>query len=102
MIVVWSKRAHRKRLDTYDYIYQTFGKKAAADFEQQLRWFTDNVVNNPGMGRPEPLLKESSIPFQSYVINELNTIVYYITGSFILIADLWDSRRLPANKTKGL
>lgn len=102
MIVVWSKRAQAERLKTFDYIECTFGHSAALRFDGRVRQFMAMVADNPGIGRPEPLLSGCEVTFQSFVLNELNTIVYYISGDMVIITDLWNSRRLPENKIKDL
>ena len=60
------------------------------------------VLENPQIGKVEPLLEGMRKEYRSYVISELTKCIYYIENDFIVIVDWWDTRRGIKTLTQGL
>lgn len=102
MQVIWSERAFERRRAVEDYILFSFGYKAYEEFVGKVDEWKSRVVENPGIGREEPLLKGMRKKYRSYLIGKLSKCIYYEEGDFIIVADWWDTRRKISNLKRGL
>ena len=102
MQIIWSDRAFTRRQATEDYILYSFGYAAYANFVESVEEWKNLVVENPGIGKEEPILKGMRKKYQSYVIHKLSKCIYYVEDGFVVVVDWWDTRRGIQNLTEGL
>lgn len=99
---VWSKKGWQQYLDTLQFIYEEFGRKAAltfkSDFDQWRAW----IVENPTISPVEPLLISKNKEYRSRVISKRSKLVYYVEGDSVRFVAVWDMRRNPDALVKGL
>ena len=70
---------------------------------QEVRQTRRLIESSPNIGPVEPLLADRAVMYRSYVMNQLDKIVYRIDGDIIYIVAFWDVRRDPgtlANEVK--
>ena len=102
MRIIWSDRAYVRRQAIEDYILFSFGFAAHADYVEAIEEWKKTVLENPQIGKVEPLLEGMRKEYRSYVISELTKCIYYIENDFIVIVDWWDTRRCIKTLTQGL
>ena len=102
MRIIWSDRAFVRRQAIEDYILFSFGFAAHTEYVEAIEEWKKIVLNNPQIGKVEPLLEGMSKEYRSYVISTLTKCIYYIENDFIVIVDWWDTRRGIKTLTQGL
>lgn len=100
MKVIWIPFAQNEVRKTARYINKEFGKERRDQFINEVRNVSRLLSENPKLGKPEPLLADYTKMYRSYVMNNLNKIIYWIAENQIEIVDLWDVRRDPTSLTK--
>ena len=100
MKVIWIPNAQNEVRKTAQYINKEFGKDSRGQFINEVRNVSRLLGENPNLGKPEPLLTDYTKMYRSYVMNNLNKIIYWIAENRIEIVDLWDVRRDPATLTE--
>lgn len=97
MKVIWTTKAKKQVQKTAGYIRREFGSTTVSEFKQTIRETDRLLVGNPYMGRVEPFLEELPQMYRSYVITQVNKIVYRIDDDKIVIVAFWDMRREPSS-----
>lgn len=61
-----------------------------------------HLAEMPEIVRPEPLLAHRSKHYRSLIVSKHHKAIYYIDNDKqkIVIADIWDMRRLPSSMAK--
>lgn len=95
MNIVWSARANKEWKSVALYIYTEFGKKAAANYLEQTKYWERKLMSFPECGAPEPLLADKKIMYRSLIISKHSKMIYYIKDDIVRISDIWDMRRNP-------
>lgn len=54
----------------------------------------------PGIGFPEPLLKDYYIPYKATIVGRYHKIIYYVKGDTLRIVAFWDMRMHPKKLQK--
>ncbi len=102
MHIIWSNRAYVRRQAIEDYILFSFGFAAHAEYVAAIEDWKKIVLENPQIGKVEPILEGMRKEYRSYVISELTKCIYYIEDDFIIVVDWWDTRRGIKTLTQGL
>ena len=102
MHIIWSDRAYVRRQAIEDYILFSFGFAAHAEYVATIEDWKKIVLENPQIGKVEPILEGMRKEYRSYVISELTKCIYYIEDDFIIVVDWWDTRRGIKTLTQGL
>ena len=102
MRIIWSDRAYVRRQAIEDYILFSFGFAAHTEYVEAVEEWKKIVLENPQIGKVEPLLEGMRKEYRSYVISELTKCIYYIENDFIIIVDWLDTRRGIKTLTQGL
>jgi plasmid stabilization system protein ParE len=95
MKTIISDLAKQQIREIAKYIRKEFGKKRRDEFMLEVRKTRHLIENNPTNGPIEPLLADSQKMYRSYVMNNLNKMVYIINDDSIAIVAFWDVRREP-------
>lgn len=97
-----STRFQKEFKAVVDYIYEEFGKQSALEFaenaQRKLLW----VIDNPTIGRIEPLLQNHQTELRSIIIGKHNKAIYYIEGDTLFVTDLWDMRMEPTSLARRI
>lgn len=93
MRIIWSDRAFIRRQAIEDYILFSFGFAAHAEYIEAVEDWKKLVLDNPNIGKIEPLLVNMRKEYRSYVIAKLTKCIYYVENDFIVVVDWWDTRR---------
>lgn len=102
MHIIWSDRAYVRRQAIEDYILFSFGFAAQAKYVEAIEDWKKIVLENPQIGKVEPILEGMRKEYRSYVISELTKCIYYVEDDFIIVVDWWDTRRGIKTLTQGL
>ena len=102
MRIIWSDRAFVRRQAIEDYILFSFGFAAHAEYIEAVEDWKKLVLDNPSIGKIEPLLVNMRKEYRSYVIAKLTKCIYYVENDFIVVVDWWDTRRGIKTLTQGL
>ena len=102
MRIIWSDRAYVRRQAIEDYILLSFGFAAHADYVEAVEDWKKIVLDNPQIGKVEPILEGMRKEYRSYVISKLTKCIYYVENDFIVVVDWWDTRRGIKTLTQGL
>lgn len=95
MKVIWLPLAKKQLRQTALYIFKEFGKKRKDEFLQEVKDANRLIGSNPYMGKPETLLDDYPELYRSYLVNNLNKIVYCEINGQIEVSAFWDVRREP-------
>jgi plasmid stabilization system protein ParE len=93
MRIIWSDRAFIRRQAIEDYILFSFGFAAHFEYVEAIEDWKKLVLDNPNIGKIEPLLVNMRKEYRSYVIAKLTKCIYYVENDFIVVVDWWDTRR---------
>ena len=96
MKVIWLPLAKKQLRQTALYIFKEFGKKRKDEFLQEVKDANRLIGSNPYMGKPETLLDDYPELYRSYLVNNLNKIVYSEISDHIEVSAFWDVRRDPS------
>lgn len=102
MRIIWSDRAFVRRQAIEDYILFSFGFVAHTEYVEAVEDWKKLVLDNPNIGKVEPLLANMRKEYRSYVISKLTKCIYYVENDFIVVVDWWDTRRGIKTLTQGL
>ena len=80
----------------------SFGFAAHAEYVEAIEDWKKLVLDNPQIGKEEPILEGMRKAYRSYVISELTKCIYYVENDFIIVVDWWDTRRGIKTLTQGL
>ena len=96
MRVVWSDEAWK----LLDNILQECENR----FLGRVKRCNQSLVDNPYMGKLEPLLEYLPLSLRTFVLHPYYKIVYYVNEfeDCIYVITLWDSRRDPEEYVKEL
>ena len=95
MKVIWSANARKQLNDIAYYIQEEFSRTKKLKFLREVKDNEKLIRTHPFIGKIEPLLINRSISYRSFVINNLNKIVYYVEEQRIVIVAFWDARQEP-------
>lgn len=95
MKIIWSKPAEKALRLAADYILEEYGQRARNTFLCEVDATVRLLPQNPDMGSREPLLADRTEVYRSIAVGRLNKVVYRVTGRYIIVAALWDTRREP-------
>lgn len=93
MHIIWSERAFIRRQVIEDYILCQFGYATHAKFLSQIEECKSALLQNPRIGKIEPILEGMKKEYRSIVIGHLSKCIYYIEDDTIVFVDWWDTRR---------
>ena len=93
MKVIWLPLAKTQLRQTALYIFKEFGKKRKDQFLKEIKDDNRLIGGNPYMGKQEPLLADYPELYRSYLVNNLNKIVYCEINNQIEVSAFWDVRR---------
>lgn len=104
MQVEWKKQVQREIRAVVLYGVDHFGERAAVQFYQKVKIWTERLVNHPELGSPEPLLAGRKHLYRSLIVHEHHKLIYYVDErrQIIYISDLWDMHREPSRLSKRL
>lgn len=102
MRIIWSDRAFVRRQAIEDYILYSFGYAAHAEYVEAIEDWKKIVLENPQVGKIEPLLEGMRKEYRSYVISKLTKCIYYVENDFIVVVDWWDTRRAINTLTQNM
>ncbi len=102
MRIIWSDRAFVRRQAIEDYILYSFGYAAHAEYVEAIEDWKKIVLENPQVGKIEPLLEGMRKEYRSYVISKLTKCIYYVENDFIVVVDWWDTRRAIKTLTQNM
>lgn len=102
MIIIFKPTAKRELERILEYGINEFGETAAMNFFNGMKEKVMRLATMPEYGRPEPLLAHRNKPYRSLIVSKHHKAIYYIDAENqqIVIADIWDMRRLPASMAK--
>lgn len=95
MIVRWYPNAKADMRQIARYIQVRFGAKYCKEFLREVVRTEKLLVSSPNMGKVEPLLKNTTVTYRSFVVAQKSKIVYRIDGGIIIVVAFWDCRRDP-------
>lgn len=95
MKIIWLPLAKTQLKQTALYIFKEFGKKRKDKFLNEIKDANRLIGSNPYIGKPEPLLADYPELFRSYLVSNLNKIVYCNINNHIEVSAFWDVRRDP-------
>ncbi|MBR4265328.1 MAG: type II toxin-antitoxin system RelE/ParE family toxin [Bacteroidales bacterium] len=95
MKVIWSVNAQKQLNDIAYYIQEEFSRNRKLKFLREVKDNEKLISTHPFVGKIEPLLIDRSISYRSFVINNVNKIVYYVEDKRIVIVAFWDARQEP-------
>ena len=95
MKVIWLPLAKTQLRQTALHLFNEFGKKRKDQFLNEIKDANRFIGSNPYMGKPEPLLADYPELYRSYLVNNLNKIVYCEINNQIEVSAFWDVRRDP-------
>jgi len=93
MKVIWLPLAKTQLRQTALYIFKEFGKKRKDQFLKEIKDANSLIGGNPYMGKQEPPLADYPELYRSYLVNNLNKIVYCEINNQIEVSAFWDVRR---------
>ena len=104
MRVVWSDEAWKLLDNILQECENRFGKKNVEKFLGRVKRCNQSLVDNPYMGKLEPLLEYLPLSLRTFVLHPYYKIVYYVNEfeDCIYVITLWDSRRDPEEYVKEL
>lgn len=102
MKYILSSRFQIEFKEVVDYPILEFGKNSALKFSQQVQTKLKWVIENPEIGRIEPLLATRQTPIRSIIVSRYNKAIYYVSGDILYVTDLWDMRRDPQSLQKRI
>lgn len=95
MKVKWMPQAVGALYRIAEYISVRYGQARCDSFLNEAYDAGRMLEQNPEMGKAEPLLCGRKTLYRSFVVNDINKIVYRIMDEQIEIVDFWDVRREP-------
>ena len=102
MHIIWSDRAFVRRQAIEDYILFSFGYVAHAEYVEKVEEWKRLVLENPRIGKVEPVLSGMRKEYRNSVISKLTKCIYYIEDDLIVVVDWWDTRRGIKTLSQGL
>ena len=104
MTIVFKSTAKRELERILEYGINEFGETAAMNFFNGMKEKVMHLATMPEFGRPERLLAHRTIPYRSLIISKHHKAIYYVDEDKqqIVIADIWDMRRLPTSMAKRI
>ena len=94
MRVVWNNLAEQQ-LDPIAFVSAVWGKTIGHRLLRESRHISRLLARHPHLGHAEPLLADRPKGYRSIFVPPYNKLVYYIEGSEVRIAAVWDTRRDP-------
>ena len=81
-----------------------FSKSVKIDLAKRMKRCNQSLVDNPYMGKLEPLIEYLPLSLRTFVLHPYYKIVYYVNEfeDCIYVITLWDSRRDPEEYVKEL
>lgn len=95
MRVVWTEQAVSAVQQTSNYILANFGVRGLTKFLEAIQSWTDTLQKMPLLGKVEPLLSDLPTEYCSVVIGGHSKLIYSLGIDYVLICDIWDTRREP-------
>lgn len=97
MNIEWDDDAKTRLKEIILYGIETWGIKVAKQFQEKVIKAERRLSMNPEMGPPEPLLANRLFEYRGIIIQKNFKLIYRIDKEkdFILILDVWDTRREP-------
>lgn len=99
MKIIWDPKARASLRQIAHYINTKFGRKARLNFMQRVKDTEKLMKHSPEIGQIDPLFANRPITYRSVIINGLNKLVYYVEDNIIYIADFWDTRMEPIERS---
>ncbi len=101
MKIEWQDPAKRKIQDIFDYYNLTAGARVARKITRRIVESTRILVKNPMGGQREWLLEDMPYEYRR-LVEGYHKVVYRIDGDTVLIVDIWDCRRDPADLRQNI
>ena len=95
MIVRWYPNAKSDMRQIARYIQERFGTKYSKEFLREVVRTEKLLVSCPNIGKVEPLLKNTTVTYRSFLVAQKSKIVYRIDGGIIIVVAFWDCCRDP-------
>ncbi len=101
MKLVLTEEAEEHLEAAYNFLY-TKNPFAAAELYNDLIDGIELLVEQPHLGRVEPLLENMPVSYRSLIIERVYKAIYHIDGETIVVAALFDCRQDPDNLSEKL
>jgi len=98
MNIRWHKWAAAQLLQVEEYVLRNFGEYTRQEFMDEVEQATLLLAEMPIMGKTDPLFVHRKLTYRSFIVRQLNKIVYYVKDDTLHIAAFWDTRREPKNQ----
>ncbi len=95
MLVKYNKKALQHISSTIDYYLEHFGQQATTNLAHEIDEKVKTLRKYPGIGFPEPLLKNYYTPYKATIVGRYHKLIYYVKGNTLRIAAFWDMRMSP-------
>ena len=102
MQVKYNKKALQHISSTIDYYLDHFGQQATNNLAHEIEEKVKMLRKYPGIGFPEPLLKDYYIPYKATIVGRYHKIIYYVKGDTLRIVAFWDMRMHPKKLQKKI
>lgn len=104
MQIELKKKAQVELVKIVDYGSLQFGERVAMNFYLKMKRHILQLIDNPYIGRPEPLLEGKRYSYRSRIIADHHKAIYRIDThrDMIIIVDIWDMRREPKSLVRRL
>ena len=87
---------------TIDYYLEHFGTQATTNLAHEIDEKVKMLRKYPGIGFPEPLLKDHYRPYKATIVGKHYKLIYYVWGNTLRIAAFWDMRMSPQKLQKRI
>lgn len=95
MKIKWDPTARASLRQVARYINTKFGRKARQEFLQRVKDAENLIKQSPNIGSIDPLFSERPQTYRSFIVNNLNKMVYREEDDTIYIVAFWDTRMEP-------
>ena len=97
--IVWTNEARIQRKEIMIYGRIQFGAIVARKFRESLKAQSLLLMDNPYLGKAEPLLADCTKEYRSLVVHKHYKLIYFVSESnkTVYFVDVWDTRREPGS-----
>lgn len=104
MQIELKKKAQIELVKIVDYGSMQLGERVAMNYYSKMKRHILQLIDNPNIGSPEPLLEGKKYLYRSRIIADHHKAIYRIDThrDVIVIVDIWDMRREPKSLVRRL
>lgn len=97
--IAWTNEARIQRKEIMTYGRIQFGAIVARKFRESLKAQSLLLMDNPNLGKAEPLLVNCTKEYRSLVVHKHYKLIYFINelNKTVYVVDVWDTRREPGS-----